>query len=61
MIRIVQDIDRWLGECGTTVEHDDIDGGTCFIAEYPLPAGHQGAHDDGTVWPAGARLTHELR
>ena len=44
MVRIVQDIDRWLGECGTTVEHDDA--GTRFIAECTLPAGHDGIHDD---------------
>jgi hypothetical protein len=26
MVRIVQDIDRWSAECGTTVEHDGADG-----------------------------------
>ena len=26
MVRIVQDIDRGLGECGTIVEHNDADG-----------------------------------
>jgi hypothetical protein len=37
MVRIVQDVDRWLGECGTTVEHGDADG-TPFIGECTLPA-----------------------
>jgi hypothetical protein len=47
MVRIVQDIDRWLGECGTTVEHDDAEG-TRVIGECTLPAGHDGTHDE---WP----------
>jgi hypothetical protein len=45
MLRIVQDIDHWLGECGTTLEHDEADG-TRLIGECTLPAGHDGPHDD---------------
>ena len=61
MVRIVQDVDRWLGECGTTVEHSDADG-TRFIGECTLPAGHEGTHeDDGTRQLVAARITGELR
>lgn len=60
MVRIVQDIDGWLGECAATVEHAGADG-TRFTAECALPAGHQGAHDDGDVPLAGRHVTGELR
>jgi hypothetical protein len=61
MVRIVQDIDRWLGDCGTTVEHDDADG-TRFIGECTLPAGHDGAHDDdGAGRLVAGGITGELR
>jgi uncharacterized protein YukE len=61
MDRIVQDIDRWLGECGTTVDHDDADG-TRFIGECALPAGHDGTHDDdGAGRVVAGRITDQLR
>ncbi|MGH9190876.1 MAG: hypothetical protein ACRDZ0_00165 [Acidimicrobiales bacterium] len=61
MVRIVQDIDRWLGECGTTVEHHDADG-IHVIAECSLPAGHDGTRDDdGAGRLVAARITGELR
>ena len=61
MVRIVQDIDRWLGECGMTVEHDQADG-TRLIGECTLPAGHDGAHDDdGAGRLVAGRITGELR
>lgn len=59
MVRIVQDIDGWLGECAATVEHADTDG-TRSTAECTLPAGHQSAHDDGDVPLAGRQVTGEL-
>jgi hypothetical protein len=61
MVRIVQDIDRWLGECGTTLEHDQADG-TRLIGECTLPAGHNAAHnDDGAGRLVAGRITGELR
>lgn len=60
MIRIVQDIDTWLGDCAATVEHDNPDG-TRFVTECTLPAGHHGPHQDGSVLLTGARLVAELR
>jgi ABC-type transporter Mla subunit MlaD len=60
MVCIVQDIDRWLCECDATVEHDDADG-TRVVAECTLPAGHQGAHEDGAAQFFGGRVTGELR
>jgi hypothetical protein len=61
MVRIVQDVDRWLGECGTTVEHDAADG-TRVVGECTLPAGHEGAHDDdGAGRLVAARVGGELR
>ena len=36
MVRIVHDVDGWLGECGVALEHDDTDG-TRFTAECPCP------------------------
>jgi hypothetical protein len=60
MVRIVQDIDGWLGECGVTLEHNDTDG-TRFTAECTLPAGHQGAHDDVPVKLFGRHITQDLR
>jgi hypothetical protein len=60
-VRMVQDIDRWLGECGTTVEHNDSDG-TRVIGDCTLPAGHDGAHDDdGAGRLVAGRVTGELR
>jgi hypothetical protein len=60
MVRIVQDIDRWLGECGTTVERDEADG-TRLIGECTLP-GHDGAHDDdGAGQLVAGRITGEQR
>jgi hypothetical protein len=52
MVRIVQDVDRWLAECGTTVEHRDADG-TRFIGECMLPGGHQ-----GVAWHGRPRHLH---
>ncbi|MGH9235562.1 MAG: hypothetical protein ACRD0R_19755 [Acidimicrobiales bacterium] len=40
MVRIVQDIDCWLGECAATVEHAGADG-TRLTADCTLPAGHR--------------------
>ena len=61
MVRIVQDIDRWLGECGTTVERDEADG-TRLTGECTLPACHDGAHDDDAAGRLVAgRITGELR
>lgn len=60
MVRIVQDIDRWLGECAATIEHVDADS-TRFVSECTLPAGHHGAHDDSDRLLAGRRITGELR
>jgi hypothetical protein len=61
MVRIVQDIDRWPGECGTTVEHDAADG-TRVIGECTLHAGHDGTHDDhGAGRLVAARFTGQLR
>ena len=60
MVRIVQDIDRWLGECAATIDHAEADG-TRFTAECTLPAGHQGAHDHGDVPLAARHVTGELR
>jgi hypothetical protein len=61
MVRIVQDIDRWLGECGTTVERDEADG-TRLTGECTLPACHDGAHDDdGAGRLVAGRITGELR
>jgi hypothetical protein len=60
MVRLVQDIDRWLGEYAATIEHADADG-TRFTVECTLPAGHQGAHDDGDVPLAARHVTGELR
>jgi hypothetical protein len=60
MLRIVQDIDRWLGECPATIEHVDTDGAR-FISECALPAGHQGSHDDSGRLLAGRCVTGELR
>jgi hypothetical protein len=61
MLRIVKDIDHWLGECGTTLEHDQADG-TRLIGECTLPAGHDGTHDDnGAGRLLAGRITGELR
>jgi hypothetical protein len=60
MVRIVQDIDRWLGECAAATEHVDPDG-TTFVVDCALPAGHQGDHDDGNRLLPGRRVTGELR
>ena len=61
MLRIVQDIDHWLGECGMTLEHDEADG-TRLIGECTLPAGHDGTHDDnGAGRLLAGRITGELR
>jgi hypothetical protein len=60
MVRLVQDIDRWLDECAATIEHAEADG-TRFTAECTLFAGHQGAHDDGDVPLAARHVTGELR
>jgi uncharacterized protein YukE len=59
MVLIVQDIDRWLGECAATIEHADARGAR-FTAECTLPAGHQGTHDSD-VPLAGRHVTGELR
>jgi hypothetical protein len=56
MVHIVQDVNRRLGECAATVEHDEADGRR-LITERTLPAGHQGRHDDGAVSLAGRRTT----
>jgi hypothetical protein len=61
MVRIVQDIDRWLGDCGTTLEHGAADG-THVVSECTLPAGHDGSHDDnGAGRLVAARIGGELR
>jgi uncharacterized protein YukE len=60
MVRIVQDIDRWLGECAQTTEHIDADG-TRFTVECALPASHEGGHDDSDRLLPGRRVTGELR
>lgn len=60
MVRIVQDIDCWLGECAATVEHAGADG-TRLTADCTLPAGHHGSHDDRDRLLASRRVTGELR
>jgi hypothetical protein len=60
LVRIVQDIHRWFGECGATIEHGDADG-TRFTADCTLPAGRQGAYDDRDVPLAARHVTGELR
>jgi hypothetical protein len=60
MDRMVQDIDRWLGDCPATIEHADPDGAR-LTADCTLPAGHHGAHNDGDRPPASRRLVSELR
>jgi hypothetical protein len=56
--RIVQDVERWLGECAAPVEHHVPDD-TPVIAECALPTGHPGPHDDVVL--TGSRITGELR
>jgi hypothetical protein len=55
MVSIVQDVDRWLGECAATVEHNEADGRR-LITERTLPAGQQGRHDDEVMSLAGRRI-----
>jgi hypothetical protein len=60
MDRMVQDVDRWLGDCPATIEHVDPDGSR-FTADCTLPAGHHGAHNDANRPPASGQLVGELR
>jgi len=60
MVRLVQDIDSWLGDCTAQTDHVDPDGER-YIVDCTLPAGHQGPHDDGNRALPGRRLTGELR
>jgi hypothetical protein len=60
MLRVVQDIDRWLGECAATIEHADADG-TRYVSECSLPASHPSRHDDSDHMLTGRRVTGELR
>jgi hypothetical protein len=60
MVRLVQDIDSWLGDCPAQTDHVDPDGER-YVVDCPLPAGHQGPHDDGDRLLPGRRLTGELR
>jgi hypothetical protein len=59
MVRLVQDIDTWLGDCPAQTDHVDPDGER-YVTDCTLPAGHQGPHDDDRLLP-GRRLTGELR
>lgn len=45
LLRRGQDIERWLGQCGTTVER--AYDGQVYRGLCELPAGHTGDHDDG--------------
>jgi hypothetical protein len=61
MVRIVQDIDGWLGECAATVEHTDATG-IRVSYECGLPGGHEGPHQDGTArMLIGSRTVDDLR
>jgi hypothetical protein len=60
MVRLVQDVDSWLGECTARPEHVDPDG-TRFTVDCSLPAGHPGDHDDGNQPLPGRRVTGDLR
>jgi hypothetical protein len=60
MVRLVQDIDSWLGDCPAQTDHVDPDGER-YVVDCTLPAGHQGPHDDGNRLLPGRRLTGELR
>ncbi len=60
MVRLIQDIDSWLGDCPSQTHYVDPDGDRCLI-DCTLPAGHQGPHADGDPLLPGRRLTSELR
>lgn len=60
MVRLVQDIDSWLGECTAQTDHVDPDGDR-YVVDCTLPAGHHGPHADGDQLLPGRRLTGELR
>jgi hypothetical protein len=60
LVRIVQDIDAWLGECTATIEHTYADG-TRLVADCALPAGHHGPHVDLDAPLPGRQTTGELR
>jgi plasmid replication initiation protein len=60
MVRIVQDIDAWLGECTARIEHTYTDG-TRLVADCALPGGHDGAHVDLDGRLPGRQVTGELR
>jgi hypothetical protein len=60
MVRLVQDVDSWLGECTARPEQVYPDG-TRFTVDCSLPAGHTGDHDDGNQPLPGRRVTGDLR
>jgi hypothetical protein len=60
MVRLVQDIDSWLGDCPAQTDHLDPDGER-YVVDCTLPAGHEGPHHDGDRLLPGRRLTGELR
>ena len=60
MVRFVQDIDSWLGDCTAQTDHVDPDGER-YVVDCTLPAGHQSPHDDGDRLLSGRRFTGELR
>lgn len=56
MVRLVQDIDSWLGECTAQTNHVESTGER-YVVDCSLPAGHHGCHDDGDRLLPGRRLT----
>jgi hypothetical protein len=60
MVRLVQDVDSWLGECTARPEQVYPDG-TRFTVDCSLPAGQTGDHDDGNQPLPGRRVTGDVR
>lgn len=60
MVRLVQDIDSWLGECTAQTDYIEPDGER-YVVDCTLPADHHGPHGDGDQLLPGRRLTGELR
>jgi hypothetical protein len=60
MVRLVQDVDSWRGECTARPEQVYPDG-TRFTVDCSLPAGHTGDHDDGNQPLPGRRVTGDVR
>lgn len=60
MVRTVQDVERWLGECGTPFEYDHADG-TRAKADCALPAGHPVSHLEDREDPVAGIVSGQLR